>query len=145
MVNRFSDLDFEDSNVDIAYTDLMESLRDTHLPVKVSAALSLRYMIRHERVCDAMKPHLQFIVHELLTITNQIDVDTLSDTMDEFVEVFAQDLAPFAVQLCEQLRDTFLRICDDMGPSADGEEEISDHAIDEASDKTMAAMGVLKT
>ncbi|KAF9190108.1 hypothetical protein BGZ50_000457 [Haplosporangium sp. Z 11] len=145
MVNRFSDLDFEDNNVDIAYTNLMESLRDTHLPVKVSAALSLRHMIRHERVRDAMKPHLQFIMHELLTITNQIDVDTLSDTMDEFVEVFAQDLAPFAVQLCEQLRDTFLRICADMGPNADGVEKISDNAIDEASDKTMAAMGVLKT
>ena len=146
MVNQFSDLDFEDSNnVAFAFTSLMESLRDSQLPVKVTAALALRPMIRHEAVCEAMKPHLQFIMHELLAMTNQIDVDTLSEVMDEFVEVFAQDLAPFAVQLCEQLRDTFLRICADMGPNADGVEAITDRAIDEASDKTMAAMGVLKT
>ncbi|KAK3832183.1 MAG: armadillo-type protein [Linnemannia elongata] len=146
MVNQFSDLDFEDSNnVAFAFTSLMESLRDSQLPVKVTAALALRPMIRHEAVCEAMKPHLQFIMHELLAMTNQIDVDTLSEVMDEFVEVFAQDLAPFAVQLCEQLRDTFLRICADMGPNADGVEALTDRAIDEASDKTMAAMGVLKT
>ncbi|KAF8935125.1 hypothetical protein BGZ47_010058 [Haplosporangium gracile] len=146
MVNQFSDLDFEDSNnIGFAFNSLMESLRDSQLPVKVTAALALRPMIRHEAVCEAMKPHLQFIMHELLAMTNQIDVDTLSEVMDEFVEVFAQDLAPFAVQLCEQLRDTFLRICADMGPNADGVEAITDHAIDEASDKTMAAMGVLKT
>ncbi|KAF9114888.1 hypothetical protein BGX27_009533 [Mortierella sp. AM989] len=146
MVNYFSDLDFENqNNVAIIYTNLMENLRDSQLPVKVTAALALRPMIRHEAVCEAMKPHLQFIMQELLVITNQIDVDTLSEVMDEFVEVFAQDLAPFAVQLCEQLRDTFLRICADMGPSPDGLEDISDRAIEEASDKTMAAMGVLKT
>ncbi|KAG9323012.1 hypothetical protein KVV02_008080 [Mortierella alpina] len=145
MANHFSDLDFENpGNVEFVFTNLMESLRDTQLPVKVTAALALRPMIRHEQVCEAMKPHLKFIMHELLSMMNEIDIDTLSEVMDEFVEVFHQELAPFAVQLCEQLRDTFLRICSDMGPNADGPEDISDRAIDEASDKTMAAMGVLK-
>ncbi|KAG0361643.1 hypothetical protein BG005_007650 [Podila minutissima] len=146
MMNKFSDLDFEDTNnVGVAFTGLMECLRDGELPVKVTAALALRPMIRHETVCEAMKPHLQFIMHELLAITNEIDVDTLATVMEEFVEVFAQDLAPFAVQLCEQLRDTYLRICADMGPVAEGVEDISDAAADDAADKTMAAMGVLKT
>ncbi|KAK3816011.1 MAG: armadillo-type protein [Benniella sp.] len=139
MVNQFSDLDFENpNNVAIVYTNLMESLRDSQLPVKVTAALALRPMIRHDDVREAMKPHLQFIMQELLTVTNQIDLDTLTEVMDDLVEVFAQDLAPFAVQLCEQLRDTFLRICGDMGPN--GQEDTSDDT-----DKTMAAMGVLKT
>ncbi|KAF9161693.1 hypothetical protein DFQ26_004323 [Actinomortierella ambigua] len=147
MMNHFSDLDFEDNNnIAIAFTSLMESLRDPELPVKVTAALALRPMIRHEAVREAMKPHLQFIMHELLAMTNQIDIDTLSEVMDEFVEVFADDLAPFAVQLCEQLRDTFLRIVEDLGNrGTDGQDDVSDSAIDEASDKTMAAMGVLKT
>ncbi|KAF9570176.1 hypothetical protein EC968_002115 [Mortierella alpina] len=146
MINQFSELDFEDpNNIAIAFTSLMESLRDSELPVKVTAALALRPMIRHEAICEAMKPHLQFIMHELLAMTNQIDVDTLSEVMDEFVEVFAQDLAPFAVQLCEQLRDTFLRICEDMAKGTDGLDDVTDSAIDEAGDKTMAAMGVLKT
>ncbi|KAG0343672.1 hypothetical protein BG004_005100 [Podila humilis] len=146
MVNHFSDLDFEDaSNVGVIFNGVMECLRDTELPVKVTAALALGRMIQHEDVCEAMKPHLQFIMHEFLNITNQIDVDTLSEVMEQFAEVFAQDLAPFAVQLCEQLRDTFLRICADMGPTAEDLEDVSDDAADEAADKTMAALGVLKT
>lgn len=40
---------------------------------------------------------------ELLNLTNEIDVDTLASVMEEFVEVFAEQLAPFAVQLCSQL------------------------------------------
>ncbi|KAG0224632.1 armadillo-type protein [Mortierella sp. GBAus27b] len=146
IVNQFSELDFVDpNNVAIAFTSLMDCLRDEQLPVKVTAALALRPMIRHEAIFEAMKPHLQFVMHELLAMTNEIDVDTLAEVMDEFVEVFAQDLAPFAVQLCEQLRDTFLRICEDMAKGSDGTDELSDAAIDEATDKTMAAMGVLKT
>ncbi|KAF9898563.1 hypothetical protein BX616_003874, partial [Lobosporangium transversale] len=146
MINQFSDLDFNDkNNLAIAFAGLMECLRDQELPVKVTAALALRPMIRHEVVCEAMKPHLKFVMHELLAMTSQIDVDTLAEVMDEFVEVFAQDLAPFAVQLCEQLRDTFLRICEDMDKGIDGLDDLDDAALDEASNKTMAAMGVLKT
>ncbi|KAG0255719.1 hypothetical protein BG011_004960 [Mortierella polycephala] len=146
MVHQFSELDFVDpNNIAIAFASLMDCMRDTELPVKVTAALALRPMIRHSVILEAMKPHLQFIMHELLAMTNEIDVDTLADVMDEFVEVFAQDLAPFAVQLCEQLRDTFLRLCEDMGKGTDGLEDVTDSAIDEASDKTMAAMSVLKT
>ncbi|KAF9960423.1 hypothetical protein BGZ65_012328 [Modicella reniformis] len=146
IVNQFSDLDFVDpNNIGIAFTNLMDCLRDDQLPVKVTAALALRPMIRHTSIFEAMKPHLQFIMHELLAMTNEIDVDTLAEVMDEFVEVFAQDLAPFAVQLCEQLRDTFLHICEDMDKGTEGVDDLSDAAIDEASDRTMAAMGVLKT
>ncbi|KAF9981705.1 hypothetical protein BGZ65_003657 [Modicella reniformis] len=146
MVNHFSDLDFENpNNVAIAFTNLMDGLRDNQLPVKVTAALALRPMIRHDDVCEAMKPHLQFIMQELLTITNQIDLDTLTEVMDDFVEVFAQELAPFAVQLCEQLRDTFLSICSDMGSNTEDVEGIADHGVSDGSDRTMAAMGVLKT
>ncbi|KAI8358296.1 armadillo-type protein [Mortierella sp. GBAus27b] len=137
MVNQFSELDFENpNNVAIVFTNLMESLRDSQLPVKVTAALALRPMIRHDDVREAMKPHLQFIMQELLTVTNQIDLDTLTEVMDDFVEVFAQDLAPFAVTLCEQLRDTFLRICMDLTKEGDDADD---------SEKTMAAIGVLKT
>lgn len=93
-----------------------------------------------------MGPNLPFIMQELLNLTNEIDVDTLSNVMDEFVEVFAGQLAPFAVQLCIQLRDTFLRIMEELAQSnqKNGDDQFNDDD-DESSDKTMAAMGVLKT
>jgi hypothetical protein len=44
-----------------------------------------------------------FVKSELLDLTNQIDADTLSSVMEEFVEVFSEELTPFAIQLTEQL------------------------------------------
>ncbi|KAJ1951935.1 Nonsense-mediated mRNA decay protein 5 [Linderina pennispora] len=51
-------------------------------------------------------------------------------------------MAPFAVQLAQQLCDTFMRI---MGDITVNTPDISTVDIDDISDKTMAAMGVLKT
>ncbi|RUP50513.1 armadillo-type protein, partial [Jimgerdemannia flammicorona] len=136
MTNQFSDLDFSNpQNLAALYQSVLDGLRDSELPVRVEAALALQPMIRHES--------------ELLNLTNEIDVDTLASVMEEFVEVFAEQLAPFAVQLCSQLRDTFLRIMEDVTNAQHKitEEEALDGSIDldEMGDKTMAAMGVLKT
>ncbi|CAG8497297.1 16245_t:CDS:10 [Acaulospora colombiana] len=97
---------------------------------------------------EAIIPNLPTIMQELLDLTNQIDSDTLSTVMEDFVEVFAEELSPFAIQLCEQLRDTFLRIMQDFqdAPASSGKEETHDSFGDmEINEKTMAATGVLKT
>ncbi|CAO3652340.1 unnamed protein product [Cunninghamella blakesleeana] len=168
ITRKFSNLDFSsEENVGILYENVLQCLHDNELPVKVQAALALQPMIRHESVRVAMEPSLPFIMQELLNLTNEIDVDILSTVMEEFVEVFAEQLTPFAVQLCTQLRDTFLRIMEELSQAKaqhgnnnsnnsnnsnnnnnnnEGEENASFSGdIDELSDKTMAAMGVLKT
>ncbi|KAI7906287.1 armadillo-type protein [Cokeromyces recurvatus] len=149
LTRHFSDLDFNnEQNLATLYQSVIDCIRDTELAVKVQACLALQPMIRHESVRNAMAPNLPFIMQELLNLTNEIDIDTLANVMEEFVEVFAEQLTPFAVQLCTQLRDTFLRIMEELNQSntlanADDDEFTGD--IDELSDKTMAAMGVLKT
>lgn len=149
MTRHFSDLDFaNEQNLATLYQNVLDSLRDPELPVKVQAALALQPMIRHESVRNAMAPNLPFIMQELLNLTNEIDIDTLANVMEEFVEVFAEQLTPFAVQLCTQLRDTFLRIMEELAQAnqqAMGDDGSFNGDVDEMSDKTMAAMGVLKT
>jgi hypothetical protein len=58
-----------------------------------------------------MVPSLPFIMQELLSLTNEIDIDTLANVMEEFVEVFAEQLTPFAVQLCTQLVGSHANRC----------------------------------
>ncbi|KAI9281483.1 armadillo-type protein [Sporodiniella umbellata] len=149
LARHFSDLDFtNEQNLAILYTNVTDCIRDTELAVRVQACLALQPMIRHESVRNAMAPNLPFIMQELLNLTNEIDIDTLANVMEEFVEVFAEQLTPFAVQLCTQLRDTFLRIMEELNQNntlnGDDDDEL-DGDLDELSDKTMAAMGVLKT
>lgn len=50
-----------------------------------------------------MQQSIADIMQKLLQLANEVDVDALSNVMEEFVEVFASELTPFAVQLTEQL------------------------------------------
>ncbi|KAI9022225.1 armadillo-type protein [Phycomyces nitens] len=150
MARHFSDLDFANpQNLATLYQNVLDCLRDDELPVKVQAALALQPMIRHDSVREAMVQSIPFVMQELLNLTNEIDIDTLASVMEEFVEVFAEQLTPFAVQLCTQLRDTFLRIMEDIAQNSNAATADDDQSfqgdMDEMSDKTMAAMGVLKT
>ena len=57
-----------------------------------------------------MQANIPQIMHQLLKLANEVDVDALANVMEDFVEVFSEQLTPFAVALSEQLRDTYLRI-----------------------------------
>jgi hypothetical protein len=63
--------------------------------------------------------------------------------MEDFVEVFATELTPFAVALSEQLRDTYLRIVRELLEKNEkrDEEEYGEYL----DDKSITALGVLQT
>ncbi|KAJ1673123.1 Nonsense-mediated mRNA decay protein 5, partial [Spiromyces aspiralis] len=77
-----------------------------------------------------------------LDLTNQIDSDALTQAIEDFVETFSDRMAPFAVELATQLCDSFMRI---IGEVATNTPDLDSADFDDLSDKTMAAMGVLKT
>ena len=87
-------------------------------------------------------------MHQLLKLANEADVDALANVMEEFVEVFSEQLTPFAIALSEQLRDTYLRIVRELlekneskyGPTSE-EGQYGDYL----DDKSIAALGVLQT
>src|SRR5690606_33644837 len=80
------------------------------------------------------------IMQQLLKLTNEVELDQLANVMEEFVEVFASELTPFAVELTEQLRDTYLRIIGDILEKGSPDE---DGIL--ADDKSITALGVLQT
>jgi len=118
---------------------VIQCLKDPELPVRVSAALSISPFLTHETIHEAMKLHVHTIMHELLTLTNEIDMDTLTNVMEDLVSNFSEQIAPFSVQLATQLSSTFMRI---MGEYAPENEEVD---AEDTENKTFAAMGVLKT
>ncbi|CAG8478067.1 8378_t:CDS:10, partial [Cetraspora pellucida] len=133
MMIKFDSLDFEqESNLGIAFQGITNCMRDDELPVKVQAS--------------ALIPNIPMVMQQLLDLTNQIDTDTLANVMEDFVEVFSKELSPFAIQLCEQLRNAFLRIMQDYqnAPAVPGSDDIYDSSYD-CGEKTLAAAGVLKT
>jgi importin-7 len=148
-LEKFEQLDFKDpNNLMIIYRNVLESMADPELPVRVMAALALQPLIRHDVIRQAMQVNIPQVMHQLLKLANEVDVDSLSNVMEEFVEVFSEQLTPFAVALSEQLRDTYLRIIRELldrnesKAATNGEEPEFGEYLD---DKSIAALGVLQT
>lgn len=147
-LEKFEQLDFKDqNNLLLIYSNILKCMADEELPVRVMASLALQPLIRHEVIRTAMQQNIPQIMHQLLKLANEVDVDALANVMEDFVEVFSEQLTPFAVALSEQLRDTYLRIVRELvdkneskGMNGDGPEygEYLD-------DKSIAALGVLQT
>lgn len=146
-MEKFEQLEFKDSNnLMLIYSNILESMADSELPVRVMAALSLQPLIRHDAIRLAMQSNIPQIMHQLLKLMNEVDVDALSNVMEDFVEVFAEQLTPFAVALSENLRDTYLRIVQDILSRNETRANEDGGAFgDYLDDKAIAALGVLQT
>ncbi|EKD12477.1 uncharacterized protein L3040_008197 [Drepanopeziza brunnea f. sp. 'multigermtubi'] len=143
-VEKFEQLNFKDTNnLLVIYRNILECMADPDLPVRVEAALALQPLIRHDIIRKNMQANIPQIMQQLLKLANEVDVDSLSNVMEDFVEVFAAELTPFAVALSEQLRDTYLRIVRELLEK--NEKRDDDEYGDYFDDKSITALGVLQT
>ena len=144
-LGKFEQLEFKDANnLLVIYRHVLESMADSALPVRVEAALALQPLIRHEVIRVQMQQSIPQIMQQLLKLANEVDVDALANVMEDFVEEFAAELTPFAVALSEQLRDTYLRIVNELverNNAKKGDEGYGDFL----DDKSITALGVLQT
>jgi importin-7 len=143
-LEKFEQLDFKDpNNLMIIYRNILKSMADPALPVRVEAALALQPLIRHDVIRASMQQNIPQIMQQLLKLANEVDVDALANVMEDFVEVFSTELTPFAVALSHQLRDTYMRIVHELleRNAAKGDEEYGDFL----DDKSITALGVLQT
>ncbi|KAI0600738.1 importin-beta domain-containing protein [Biscogniauxia sp. FL1348] len=144
-IEKFEQLNFKDqNNLLIVYRHILDCMADTDLPVRVTAALALQPLIRHDAIRISMQQSIPTIMQQLLKLANECDIDALANVMEDFVEVFAAELTPFAVALSEQLRDTYLRIVRELlekNDTRNGDDDFGDYL----DDKSITALGVLQT
>ncbi|KAF2204817.1 ARM repeat-containing protein [Delitschia confertaspora ATCC 74209] len=143
-LEKFQQLDFKDpNNLIIIYRNILESMADPDLPVRVEAALALQPLIRHDIIRTNMQQNIPQVMQQLLKLANEVDVDALANVMEDFVEVFSHELTPFAVALSEQLRDTYLRIVRELLERSQNKDD--DDYGDLLDEKSITALGVLQT
>lgn len=67
-----------------------------------------------------MKPHLKSILEIYLKLMDEIDSEELVGALEEIMRIYKDDVAPFAMQICEQLSMQYKRLLeveDDDGES----------------------------
>ena len=82
---------------------MVQCLYDDHIAVRVEAALALSEMLDHADVQELLRPGLGNILKVFLKIMDDIDFEELVGALRKIVEAFEDDIAPFAVSLCQKL------------------------------------------
>jgi hypothetical protein len=81
----------------------------------VEAALAISAMLDHEVVQGLLRPGLGNILQVFLKIMDDIDFEELIGALRKIVHVYDDEIAPFAVSLCQKLSEAYVRCISQKG------------------------------
>jgi len=107
----------------------MACLSDPELPVRVQAAEALAVLIDHSVVRTAMAPNAGRLMQELLKLSDETDLDVLTQAKEKIVANFSEELLPFAVEITQHMANSFMRLVRENMASADAADGSMEGAI----------------
>lgn len=67
------------------------------MPVRVNAAIALIKMLEHEIAVEFLRPGLETVIKIYLKLIDDIDYDGLIECLKTIVDVFEEEIGPYAV------------------------------------------------
>ncbi|CAK9440313.1 uncharacterized protein LODBEIA_P44130 [Lodderomyces beijingensis] len=110
---------------------------DSQFPVQLTAADALATLVNEDSVAEQIASQAPQLMENLLEKSKKYESDILTNVMDTFVEKFATNLEPYAVELGEKLSNEFIRLGNEIL------EQQSSGRVEE--DKEYQAGGLLNT
>eukprot|EP01119_Soliformovum_irregulare_P021911 TRINITY_DN7380_c0_g1_i1.p1 TRINITY_DN7380_c0_g1~~TRINITY_DN7380_c0_g1_i1.p1 ORF type:complete len:1015 (-),score=291.06 TRINITY_DN7380_c0_g1_i1:18-3062(-) len=90
----------------------IQAMMDRDLPVRVTAALSLRFLIQSPLSTDEVRKVLPQLLDEFFKVMNSFDSDELVNALELLVDKYETEMGPYAVTLCAKLVASFERMAD---------------------------------
>eukprot|EP01114_Cavostelium_apophysatum_P020202 TRINITY_DN6708_c0_g1_i2.p1 TRINITY_DN6708_c0_g1~~TRINITY_DN6708_c0_g1_i2.p1 ORF type:complete len:1041 (+),score=319.24 TRINITY_DN6708_c0_g1_i2:133-3255(+) len=87
-------------------------LSDKELPVRVTAALSLKHLMQSDLAADDIRKIFPSVIELYFKLMKEIDNDELVNSLQVIVDRFPDDIAPFAVSTIQRMVEAFLRMVD---------------------------------
>jgi hypothetical protein len=111
-IQQFSSLNYKKQDTVMSLLRaIIEALQDkANLPVQVQSACCLGELLDQQAIQQALPQVLAPVVETILQLNSACENDSLAMVLEKLVSMYADELAPFAVQLCTSLRDTAVRI-----------------------------------
>jgi len=148
VIEQFDELEYAvPANATSALSGILACMGEAgeEFPVRVAACTALAAILENPVVAQSVTPYLPRIVETILGLANEIELDNLSYVLEYIVSQFAEEMAPWAAQLCAQLRDTLMRSIDSYDPSQTNLEEGETPGLFDDTDKMMSVLGMLGT
>ena len=92
-----------------------------HIAVKVEAALALSALLDHQVTIDFIRPGLGSVLKIFLKIMDDIDFEDLVGALSKIVDVYQEEIAPYAISLCQKLSEAYIRLVASNGHPDDEE------------------------
>ncbi|XVF84412.1 hypothetical protein PTKIN_Ptkin17bG0035100 [Pterospermum kingtungense] len=134
VAGQYAHINFSDqNNFRQALHSVVSGLRDPELPVRVDSVFALRSFVEACRDLNEIRPILPQLLDEIFKLMNEVENEDLVFTLETIVDKFGEEMAPYALGLCQNLAAAFWRCTN------------TSEADDEADDPgALAAVGCLR-
>lgn len=117
MVEKFEEADMawpDSTRLVEMFKMVLVCMTDDCLPVRLQAALALPELVRYEEIRPIMAANVGRLMQELLKLAEETDIDALSKPTRALVTNFPDELLPFATEISMQMRDSYLRLLNEI-------------------------------
>ncbi|KAK3145078.1 hypothetical protein QOZ80_4AG0322730 [Eleusine coracana subsp. coracana] len=112
---------------------VISGMRDAELPVRVDSVFALRSFVEACTDLDEIRPILPQLLDEFFKLMSEVENEDLVFTLETIVDKFGEEMAPYALGLCQSLAAAFWRCM----ASSEADEEAEDTGA-------LAAVGCLR-
>ncbi|XVE81091.1 hypothetical protein DITRI_Ditri15bG0035500 [Diplodiscus trichospermus] len=134
VAGQYAHINFSDpNNFRQALLSVVSGLRDPELPVRVDSVFALRSFVEACRDLNEIRPILPQLLDEIFKLMNEVENEDLVFTLETIVDKFGEEMAPYALGLCQNLATAFWRCMN----TAEADDEADDPGA-------LAAVGCLR-
>ncbi|KQJ99478.1 importin beta-like SAD2 [Brachypodium distachyon] len=134
VAGQYAHINFSDQdNFRRAMHCIVAGMRDPDLPVRVDSVFALRSFVEACKDLNEIRPIIPQLLDEFFKLMNEVENEDLVFTLETIVDKFGEEMAPYALGLCQNLASAFWKCM------------ASSEADDEADDSgALAAVGCLR-
>ncbi|KAJ6674732.1 IMPORTIN-7 8 11 [Salix viminalis] len=134
VAGQYAHINFSDqNNFRKALHSIVSGLRDPDLPVRVDSVFALRSFVEACKDLSEIRPILPQLLDEFFKLMNEVENEDLVFTLETIVDKFGEEMAPYALGLCQNLAAAFWRCMN----TAEADDEADDPGA-------LAAVGCLR-
>ncbi|KAG0567157.1 hypothetical protein KC19_7G115500 [Ceratodon purpureus] len=134
VAGQYADITFVDQrHFTTALHRVVAALTDPELPVRVDSVVALRTFVEACKDLSEIRPILPQLLDEFFKLMNEVENEDLVFTLETIVDKFGEEMAPYALGLCQNLAAAFWKCL-----------ESSETEDDEDDSGALAAVGCLR-
>ncbi|XP_027365249.1 importin beta-like SAD2 isoform X2 [Abrus precatorius] len=134
VAGQYAHISFSDqNNFRKALQCVVCGMHDPELPVRIDSVFALRSFVEACKDLNEIRPILPQLLDEFFKLMNEVENEDLVFTLETIVDKFGEEMAPYALGLCQNLAAAFWRCMNTA--------EVDDEADDPGA---LAAVGCLR-